>query len=66
GAVVPGSRAAAAGIQSGDRVVRLGQRAPESLEQVRRALDARTGAAIFVEIERAGRRRAALVTRQAR
>ena len=65
-AVQPGSRAAAAGLRPGDRVMRLGTNEPRALDQVRRTLDARTGPAIFVGFERAGRRRGALVTREAR
>jgi membrane-associated protease RseP (regulator of RpoE activity) len=64
--VRPGSHAAAAGIQAGDRVMRLGQVLPTTLDQARRALDARAESAVFVEVERAGRRRGALVPRDAR
>ncbi len=63
-AVRPGSRAAAAGIESGDRVIRIGNDEPKTLDQVRRALVGRT--AVFVELERAGRRRGVLVAPEVR
>ncbi len=65
-AVQSGSPAAAAGLQAGDRVVRLGSREPQDLDQVRRALEVRAGTAIFVEFERDGYRRGTLVSRAAR
>lgn len=65
-AVQPGSRAAAAGLRAGDRVLRVGQREPRGLEQVRRALDARAGSAVFVEFERDGHRRGIVLAGEAR
>lgn len=56
-AVQPGSRAAAAGLRAGDRVLRVGQREPRSPEQLRRALEDGPGRAAFVEFERGGRLR---------
>lgn len=55
-AVAPGSRAAAAGLRAGDRIVRLGSRQPRSLDEIRRLLDARRAPAVFVEVERGARR----------
>lgn len=59
-AVLPGSRAAAAGIRPGDRLLRIGRAEPRSLDQMRRLLTTGRTAA-FVEIERDGRRRGTLL-----
>lgn len=59
-AVLPGSRAAAAGIRPGDRLLRIGRTEPRSMDQVRRLLTTGRTAA-FVEIERDGRRRGTLL-----
>lgn len=63
-AVQPGSRAATARLQPGDRVIRLDGNEPRTIDQLRRGFDARTGT--FVEFERDGRRRGALLPGEAR
>ena len=59
-AVLPGSRAATAGIRPGDRLLRIGRTELRSLDQMRRLL-ATGRTAAFVEIERDGRRRGTLL-----
>jgi membrane-associated protease RseP (regulator of RpoE activity) len=59
--VVPGSRAAAAGIEPGDRVVRIDHAEPRSLAQVQRALATDGALPMLLEVARADRRIAILV-----
>lgn len=59
-AVAAGSRAAAAGLQPGDRLSRIGRVEPRTIEQVRRALESQPPVT-FIELERNGRRRGTLV-----
>jgi S1-C subfamily serine protease len=54
--VIPGSRAAMAGIAPGDRVVRIDHAEPRSLAQVRRILADDRTLPVLLEIERADRR----------
>jgi S1-C subfamily serine protease len=54
--VIPGSRAALAGIAPGDRVVRIDHAEPRSLAQVRRVLADDRTLPVLLEIERADRR----------
>lgn len=62
-ALAPSSPLAAAGLRVGDRVVRVGDGARQTPDRVRRTLQATTGPPVFVEYERAGHRRGALVVR---
>jgi S1-C subfamily serine protease len=54
GSVSPGSRADAAGLRTGDRIVRVDDVEPRSAAQLRRILTRRRPS--FVEVERGGRR----------
>jgi S1-C subfamily serine protease len=54
--VVPGSRAAAAGIEPGDRLVRINRAELRNLEQVQRTMTARKAAPMLLEIQRDARR----------
>jgi S1-C subfamily serine protease len=54
-AVAPGSAAARAGIQPGDRLLRIDQQEPASRTQVERLLSGAHGGPVFVEFERRGR-----------
>jgi S1-C subfamily serine protease len=54
--VVPGSRAAAAGLQPGDRIVRVDHREPESFAQIQRLLAAGRALPVFLEVQRGDRR----------
>jgi S1-C subfamily serine protease len=54
--VVPRSSAAAAGIEPGDRLVRIDRTEPRSLEQVRRIVAATKPAPMLVEVVRGSRR----------
>jgi len=58
--VAAGSAAAAAGVQVGDRLIRINQTAPASTDQVRRLLDGTRTRPAFIEVER-GRRRFGVV-----
>lgn len=62
-ALSPDGPLAAAGLRVGDRVVRVGDRERQSPAQLRAALQATGGPPVFVEYERDGRRRGALVIR---
>jgi hypothetical protein len=62
--VTPASRAARAGIRPGDRLARINGTEPRSLQQLRRALDSNTGAAMLLEVVR-DQRRIAVVLPQA-
>ena len=65
-ALAPDGPLAVAGLRVGDRVVRVGGRDRVSAEQIRRTLQATDGPPVFVEYERDGHRRGALVVRKAR
>ncbi|MDH4065368.1 MAG: PDZ domain-containing protein [Acidobacteriota bacterium] len=60
-AVAPGSPAAAAGIEAGDRLVRIDHAEPRNLAEVQRVLATRTKSPVLLEIERDGRRLAVLL-----
>ena len=59
--VVPGSRAAMAGIERGDRLVRIDHAEPRNLAQVQRIFAGTRTLPVLVEIERGDRRLAVLV-----
>jgi len=59
--VLPNSRAAMAGIEPGDRLVRIDHAQPRSLAQVRRLLAGDRRAPVYLEIDRDGRRLGVLV-----
>ncbi|MDH4066165.1 MAG: PDZ domain-containing protein, partial [Acidobacteriota bacterium] len=59
--VVPGSRAAAAGIEPGDRLIRIDHAEPQNVAQVRRVLARDQATPVLLDIERDGRRLAILV-----
>lgn len=61
-AVPPSSPLARAGLRGGDRVLRAGDGERQTPTQIRRAIETK-GPAVFIEYERAGRRRAALLLR---
>jgi S1-C subfamily serine protease len=60
-AVVPGSRAALAGIESGDSLVRIDQAEPRNLDQVKRIFTNSKSSPVLLEVQRDGRRLAILV-----
>jgi len=59
--VLPGSRAAAAGVELGDRLVRVDHAEPRNLAQVQRLFADERVLPVLLEIERDGRRLAILV-----
>ncbi len=59
--VLPGSRAADAGIEPGDRLIRLDHQVPDSLDEVRQVLTDDRLAPAFIELARAGRYRGVLL-----
>jgi membrane-associated protease RseP (regulator of RpoE activity) len=61
GTVVPDSRAAVAGIEPGDRLVRIDHAEPLSLEQVQQVFADATTLPVLLDIERGKRRLAILV-----
>jgi hypothetical protein len=61
GSILPGSPAAQAGLQPGDRLLRLDHRTPRNLAQVRQLLSRRGRRAVLLELERAGKRWAVLL-----
>jgi S1-C subfamily serine protease len=64
--VQPGSRAAAAGLRHGDRLLRIGRAEPRDLNHALRLLDTKPPAPVFVEFERGGRRFGTLVPQAGR
>jgi membrane-associated protease RseP (regulator of RpoE activity) len=54
--IEPGSRAAAAGLQKGDRVIRLNYVVPRNVTPIERALAAADGPATLLEVDRGDRR----------
>jgi membrane-associated protease RseP (regulator of RpoE activity) len=59
--VLPGSRAANAGIEPGDRLVRINQTEPRNLAQVQQIFAGDNASPVFLEIDRGSRRVGILV-----
>lgn len=59
--VRPGSRAARAGIQPGDRLVRIDRAEPRNVDQVKRLIDSDTQRPMWLEVLRDGRQLGVLV-----